>query len=155
MHRQWLSLWRWWVGVATASLVLGLLVTQQEWVGWVQAALVPLVACWLPYLRLLPWLNELRWRRRAAELCRRLAELEQASSLADTPQALRQHLAELASMQSRLQALTQSLPASCQGEMLYWRWHLDLVRREAQRRLRRLTRRRRCRMFLDVVPNRN
>ena len=72
--------------------------------------------------------------------CRAVA-FRAALAQATTATALRRQLGLLDTAQATVHALARTLPASCQGELLFWRWHLDLVRREARRRLRRLSRR--------------
>ena len=135
--------WAWMLGLALLGASVGA-ATQPGWLGWAGAALTPLVAWVIPYLRVVPWLFELRWRRAAARQCRQLAELEDALAQATTATALRRQLGLLDTARATVHALARTLPASCQGELLFWRWHLDLVRREARRRLRRLSRRSYC-----------
>jgi TRAP-type uncharacterized transport system substrate-binding protein len=100
--------------------------------------LLPLLAIWLPFLKILPMI----YNYRANSLLRRhyaaLREVESALGQADNPEDLRDRLEVLEHLQKDMEGLSRKVPASFQREVYHWRAHVAMVRTEALERLSRM-----------------
>ena len=128
----------WWAaGVALAMSLAGLAWAGQSIILLLQVALIPLAACWLPYVKVVPWLNECRRSWRVGQLFREIIEVEDRLDRAATAPEIRKELGQLDFLDITLKTQARKLPPHWQRETILWRWHLAQLRRQALRRLRR------------------
>ena len=100
--------------------------------------ILPLLAVWLPVLKILPMVYSFRANRLLQRHYAALRAVEIAIREADTPDELRDRLRELERLRSDMEALSRKVPAHLQRDVYHWRLHVAAVRSEAQDRLARI-----------------
>jgi TRAP transporter TAXI family solute receptor len=109
-----------------------------RWVLRLKLLLLPLVAVWVPFLKVLPMIYSWRANRLLHRHYAALREVESGIAQADDPADLRQRLQALERLRADMEELARKLPAAQQRDLYQWRLHVSLVRTEALDRLQRL-----------------
>jgi hypothetical protein len=109
-----------------------------RWVQRLKLLLLPLLAVWLPFLKVLPMIYSWRANRLLHRHYAALREAESVIAQTHEPAALRERLKSLEELRSAMEALSRKVPAALQRDLYHWRLHVSLVRTEALDRLRRL-----------------
>ena len=109
-----------------------------RWVLRLQLLLLPLLAVWVPFLKVLPMIYTWRANRLLHRHYAALREVESEIAQADDPARLRERLQTLERLRSDMEALARKVPAAQQRDLYQWRLHVSLVRTEALDRLGRL-----------------
>jgi len=122
---------KWWA-VVVAAVAAMLVVGPWLVILLVQLALLPLLAMWLPYLKILPTLYGLRRQQLLVRHGARLCGIEEALDRSADPDEVRRCLQELDLLRQRLRELARQFPA----EIIPFRLHLDSLRRAAVEKLR-------------------
>lgn len=105
---------------------------------WVQLALLPLLAFWLPLLKAFPLLYDCRARQLLKRHYVALEEVENALEHSRTLAEWRRNCHKLNNLHRLMRDLSRKLPGYLRHEIYHWRLHIALVRSEAHRHLRRL-----------------
>jgi hypothetical protein len=100
--------------------------------------ILPLLAVWLPILKILPMIYSYRVNRLLKRHYAALRAVESAIAQANTPQELRDRLQALEQLRSDLATLSRKVPAHLQRDVYHWRLHVAVVRTEALERLTRM-----------------
>jgi TRAP-type uncharacterized transport system substrate-binding protein len=100
--------------------------------------ILPLLVVWLPFLKILPMIYNLRVNRLLKKHYAALREVESSISQADNPEDLRDRLHALEHLRSDMETLSRKVPAHLQRDVYHWRLHVAVVRTEAQDRLTRM-----------------
>src|SRR5262245_44710673 len=100
--------------------------------------ILPLLAVWLPILKILPMVYNYRVSRLLKRHYAALRAVESAIGQAATPEELRDRLRELERLRADMEALSRKVPAHLQRDVYHWRLHVTVVRNEALERLARL-----------------
>jgi hypothetical protein len=100
--------------------------------------ILPLLAVWLPVLKILPMIYSYRVNRLLKRHYAALRAVESAIAQANTPQELRDRLQALEQLRSDLATLSRKVPAHLQRDVYHWRLHVAVVRTEALERLSRM-----------------
>jgi TRAP-type uncharacterized transport system substrate-binding protein len=100
--------------------------------------LLPLLAVWLPFLKILPMIYNYRVNSLLKRHYAALREVESAIAHADNPHDLRDRLAALEHLRTDMEALSRKVPAGFQRDVYHWRLHVSVVRAEALDRLARM-----------------
>jgi TRAP-type uncharacterized transport system substrate-binding protein len=100
--------------------------------------ILPLLAVWLPFMKILPMIYNMRVNSLLKRHYAALREAETALLQAKTPEELRQRLNELEHLQTDMEKLSQKVPGRLQSNVYNWRVHVGLVRSEALARLARM-----------------
>jgi uncharacterized protein len=100
--------------------------------------ILPLVAVWLPMLKILPMVYNFRANRLLQRHYDALRAAESAIAHANTPDELRDRLRELERLRSDMETLSRKVPAHLQRDVYHWRLHVTVVRNEALERLARM-----------------
>jgi TRAP-type uncharacterized transport system substrate-binding protein len=100
--------------------------------------ILPMVAVWLPILKILPMVYNFRVNRLLKRHYAALRALESAIGQTTRPEELRDRLRELEQLRSDMETLTRKVPAHLQRDVYHWRLHVAVVRTEALERLTRL-----------------
>jgi hypothetical protein len=104
--------------------------------------ILPLLAIWLPFLKIVPMVYNFRANRLLTRHYAALREAESAIARADNPDDLRDRLGVLERLRSDMETLSRKVPAHLQRDVYHWRLHVAAVRSEAQDRLTRMEGRR-------------
>jgi TRAP transporter TAXI family solute receptor len=106
-----------------------------RWISLLRVVVVPLLAIWLPFFKMLPLFNDWRARRLVCRLYVALGEVESALRQANEPATVRDGLLALGRLHTEMESLVLKVPPHRRGEVYHWRTHVILVRDEAERRL--------------------
>jgi hypothetical protein len=109
-----------------------------RWVRWAKLLLLPLLAVWVPFLKVLPMIYSWRANRLLHRHYAALREAESAIAQTDDPAELRARVQTLEELRRDMEALSRKVPAALQRDLYHWRLHVSLVRAEALDRLQRL-----------------
>jgi uncharacterized protein len=109
-----------------------------RWVLRLKLLILPLVAVWVPFLKVLPMIYSWRANRLLHRHYAALREVESRIAQSDCPAELREQLQALERLRGEMEGLARKLPAAQQRDLYHWRLHLSLVRTEALDRLQRL-----------------
>jgi TRAP-type uncharacterized transport system substrate-binding protein len=100
--------------------------------------ILPLLAVWLPFMKIIPMIYNMRVNSLLKRHYAALREAETALLQAKTAEELRQRLNELDHLQTDMETLSHKVPARLQSNVYNWRLHVGLVRTEALARLARI-----------------
>src|SRR5262249_34173913 len=100
--------------------------------------ILPLLAIWLPFLKIVPMVYNFRAHRLLARHYAALREAEGGIAGADNPDELRDRLGVLDRLRADMERLSRKVPAHLQRDVYHWRLHVAAVRSEAQDRLARM-----------------
>jgi TRAP-type uncharacterized transport system substrate-binding protein len=100
--------------------------------------ILPLVAVWLPFMKILPMIYSFRANSLLKQHYAALREVEGAITRADNPRELRERLQALEHLRTDMEKLSRKVPAHLQRDVYHWRLHVSVVRAEALDRLRRM-----------------
>jgi TRAP transporter TAXI family solute receptor len=100
--------------------------------------ILPLLAVWVPFLKVLPMIYAWRVNRILHHHYAVLREVETNIAHAERPEQLRGWLQELDAMRTQMEGLSRKIPARLQRDVYDWRLHVALVRSEVVERLRKL-----------------
>lgn len=106
-----------------------------RWVLLLKLLLIPLLAVWLPVLRLAPLVSAWRKGRWLKRYYARLRDVEARIAVARWPNELRTGINELEALRGEVQAVIQKLPLQQQQDIYHWRLHVQLILTEATTRL--------------------
>jgi len=106
-----------------------------RWVLLLKLLLLPLLAVWLPVIRLAPLVAAWRKGRWLKRYYARLRDIEARVAVARWPNELRAGINELEALRGEVQAVIQKLPLQQQQDIYHWRLHLQLILTEATTRL--------------------
>jgi TRAP transporter TAXI family solute receptor len=109
-----------------------------RWVLLLKLLLLPLLAVWLPLLRLAPIIASWRKGRWLKRYYARLRDVEGKLATARWPNELREGINELESLRGEVQAVSRKLPLQQQQDIYHWRLHVQLILNEALERLGRM-----------------
>ena len=106
-----------------------------RWVLLLKILVLPLLAVWVPALKIAPmiiqWRNN-RWLRRYYA---RLRDAETSLVTAARPNELRDAISALEALRGEVQARARKLPLPQQRDIYHWRLHVALILNEATHRL--------------------
>ena len=106
-----------------------------RWVLLLKLLLLPLLAVWLPVIRLAPLVAAWRKGRWLKRYYARLRDIEARVAVARWPNELRAGINELEALRGEVQAVIQKLPLQQQQDIYHWRLHVQLILTEATTRL--------------------
>jgi uncharacterized protein len=109
-----------------------------RWVLLLKLLLLPLLAVWLPLLRLAPLIASWRKGRWLKRYYARLRDVEGRIATARRPDELREGINELEALRGEVQAVSRRLPLQQQQDIYHWRLHVQLILNEALERLGRM-----------------
>ena len=109
-----------------------------RWVLLLKLLLLPLLAVWLPLLRLAPLIASWRKGRWLKRYYARLRDVEGRLATARWPNELREGINELEALRGEVQAVSRRLPLQQQQDIYHWRLHVQLILNEALERLSRM-----------------
>jgi uncharacterized protein len=109
-----------------------------RWVLLAKLLLLPLVAIWVPALRLAPMIANWRKQRWIKRYYARLRDVEKRLSTAHWPNELRDSITELEALREEVQTLSRKMPLQQQQDVYHWRLHVSLILTEAVARLDRM-----------------
>jgi uncharacterized protein len=109
-----------------------------RWVLLLKLLLLPLLAVWLPLLRLAPMIAAWRKGRWLKRYYARLREVEDKLATARWPNELRESINELEALRGEVQVVSRKLPPQQQQDVYHWRLHVQLILSEAMERLGRM-----------------
>jgi TRAP transporter TAXI family solute receptor len=109
-----------------------------RWVLLLKLLLLPLLAVWLPLLRLAPLIASWRKGRWLKRYYARLREVEGRLATAQRPDELREGINELEALRGEVQVVSRKLPLQQQQDIYHWRLHVQLILNEALERLGRM-----------------
>jgi TRAP transporter TAXI family solute receptor len=109
-----------------------------RWLLRLKILIIPLLAVWVPFLKVLPMIYAWRVNRILHHHYAVLREVETNIAHAERPEQLREWLQELDAMRAQMEGLSRKIPARLQRDVYDWRLHVALVRSEVVDRLRRL-----------------
>ena len=109
-----------------------------RWVLLLKLLLLPLLAVWLPLLRLAPMIASWRKGRWLKRYYARLRDVEGRLATAQQPAELREGITELEALRREVQAVSRKLPLQQQQDIYHWRLHVQLILNEALERLGRM-----------------
>ena len=108
-----------------------------RWVLLLKLLILPLVAIWVPLLRIAPLVANWRRQRWLKRYYDRLRTLEDKLATAQWPNELREAINEIETLRGEVQALSRKLPPQQQQDVYHWRLHVSLILSEAIERLNR------------------
>jgi TRAP-type uncharacterized transport system substrate-binding protein len=100
--------------------------------------ILPLLAVWLPFVKILPMIYNYRVNRILKRHYAALREAESAIAQAHTSEELRARLQAFEHLGTDMEALSRKVPAGLQRDVYHWRLHVAVVRTEALDRLKRM-----------------
>src|SRR5262245_30554983 len=106
-----------------------------RWVLLLKLLLLPLLAVWLPVIRLAPLVASWRKGRWLKRYYARLRNIEARVAAARSPSELRTGIKDLEALRGEVRAVIQKLPLPQQPDIYHWRLHLQLILTEATTRL--------------------
>jgi TRAP-type uncharacterized transport system substrate-binding protein len=109
-----------------------------RWILLFKLLLLPLVAVWLPLLRLAPMLSGWRRSRWTRRYYARLRDIEEKLASAQGASELRSAVSELEVLRAEVQTASRKLPLQQQQDVYHWRLHAHLLLGEATERLARM-----------------
>ena len=109
-----------------------------RWVLLLKLLLLPLLAVWLPLLRLAPLIASWRKGRLLKRYYARLRDVEGRIATARRPDELREGISELEALRGEVQVVSRRLPLQQQQDIYHWRLHVQLILNEALERLGRM-----------------
>ncbi len=109
-----------------------------RWVLLLKLLLLPLLAVWLPLLRLAPMIASWRKGRWLKRYYARLRDVEGRLAIAQRPDELREGINELEALRGEVQRVSRKLPLQQQQDIYHWRLHVQLILSEALERLGRM-----------------
>jgi uncharacterized protein len=109
-----------------------------RWVLLLKLLLLPLLAVWLPLLRLAPLIASWRKGRLLKRYYARLRDVEGRIATARRPDELREGINELEALRGEVQVVSRRLPLQQQQDIYHWRLHVQLILNEALERLGRM-----------------
>src|SRR6185436_3873239 len=109
-----------------------------RWVLLLKLLLLPLLAVWLPLLRLAPLIASWRKGRWLKRYYARLRDEEGRLATARWPNELREGINELEALRGEVQKVSRKLPLQQQQDVYHWRLHVQLILNEALERLGRM-----------------
>jgi len=109
-----------------------------RWVLLLKLLLLPLLAVWLPLLRLAPLIAAWRKGRWLKRYYARLRDVEGRLATARWPDELREGINELEALRGEVQVVSRRLPLQQQQDIYHWRLHVQLILNEALERLSRM-----------------
>lgn len=109
-----------------------------RWVLLLKLLLLPLLAVWLPLLRLAPLIASWRKGRWLKRYYARLRDVEGRLATAQWPNELREGINELETLRGEVQKVSRKLPLQQQQDVYHWRLHVQLILNEALERLGRM-----------------
>ena len=109
-----------------------------RWVLLAKILILPLVAIWIPFLRLAPIIANWRRQRWLKRYYAKLRTVETRLATAQWPNELRDGINDLEALRGEVQALSRKLPLQQQQDMYHWRLHVSLLLNEAVARLDRM-----------------
>jgi TRAP-type uncharacterized transport system substrate-binding protein len=109
-----------------------------RWVLRLKLLVLPLIAVWVPFLKVLPMIYTWRVNRLLHRHYAALRDVESEIGQCDDPAQLRERLQALERLRAEMEGLARKVPAAQQRDLYQWRLHVSLVRTEALDRLQRL-----------------
>ena len=109
-----------------------------RWVLLLKLLLLPLLAVWLPLLRLAPMIASWRKGRWLKRYYARLRDVEGRLATAQRPDELREGITALEALRGEVQKVSRKLPLQQQQDIYHWRLHVQLILNEALERLGRM-----------------
>jgi len=109
-----------------------------RWVLLLKLLILPLVAVWVPLLRIAPMLAQWRKTRWLKRYYARLREVEDMLATARWPNELREGINNLEALRAEVQGVSRKLPPQQQQDVYHWRLHVSLILNEAVERLARM-----------------
>jgi len=109
-----------------------------RWVLLAKILLLPLVAIWLPAIRIAPMIASWRKQRWMKRYYAKLRDVEKRIATAHWPNELRDGITELEALREEVQRLSRRLPLQQQQDVYHWRLHVSLILTEAVARLDRM-----------------
>lgn len=106
-----------------------------RWVLLLKLLILPLVAVWVPLLRIAPMIAAWRKNRWLKRYYARLRDVEDRLASARWPNELRDAINELEALRGEVHALSRKLPPQQQQDVYHWRLHVSLILNEATDRL--------------------
>jgi TRAP transporter TAXI family solute receptor len=106
-----------------------------RWVLLAKILLLPLVAIWVPALRIAPMIANWRKQRWIKRYYAKLRTVETRLATAQWPNELRDGINDLEALRGEVQALSRKLPLQQQQDIYHWRLHVSLILTEAVARL--------------------
>jgi len=106
-----------------------------RWVLLLKLLILPLVAIWVPLLRIAPMIAVWRKNRWLKRYYARLREVEGKLATAQLPGELREGIDELEALRAEVQAVSSKLPPQQQQDVYHWRLHVSMIVNEAAERL--------------------
>jgi TRAP transporter TAXI family solute receptor len=107
-----------------------------RWVLLLKLLILPLVAIWVPLLRMAPMIAAWRRQRWLKRYYERLRKVEEHLASAHWPNELRESINELEALRGEVQMLSRRLPPQQQQDVYHWRLHVSLILNEAVERLK-------------------
>ena len=109
-----------------------------RWVLLAKILILPLVAIWIPLLRLAPIIANWRKQRWLKRYYAKLRTVETRLATAQWPNELRDGINDLEALRGEVQALSRKLPLQQQQDVYHWRLHVSMLLNEAVARLDRM-----------------
>ena len=109
-----------------------------RWVLLLKLLILPLVAIWVPLVRIAPMIAGWRRQRWLKRYYDRLRKVEDKLATAGGPNELREGINELEALRGEVQAVSAKLPPQQQQDVYHWRLHVSLILSEAVDRLDRM-----------------
>lgn len=109
-----------------------------RWVLLLKLLILPLLAVWVPLLRIAPMITAWRKNRWLNRYYARLRDVEERLAMARWPDELRGSIDELEALRAEVQTLSRKLPLQQQQDVYHWRLHVSLILTEAVDRLGRM-----------------
>jgi len=106
-----------------------------RWVLLLKLLILPLVAIWVPLLRIAPMIAAWRKNRWLKRYYARLRDVEDKLATARWPNELREGINELEALRGEVQVVARKLPLQQQQDVYHWRLHVSLILNEAVDRL--------------------
>lgn len=109
-----------------------------RWMLLLKILVLPLVAVWVPLLRIAPMVAAWRKNRWLKRYYARLRDVEERLATARWPNELRDSINEIEALRAEVQGLSGKLPPQQQQDVYHWRLHVSMILNEATERLGRL-----------------
>jgi TRAP transporter TAXI family solute receptor len=109
-----------------------------RWALRLQLLILPLLAVWVPFVKVLPMIYNWRVNRLLHHHYAVLREVESSIAHTNDPTELRERVQALEHLRTDMEALSRKVPARLQRDVYHWRLHVSLVRAEALDHLQRL-----------------
>ncbi|HXJ84075.1 MAG TPA: TAXI family TRAP transporter solute-binding subunit [Candidatus Methylomirabilis sp.] len=106
-----------------------------RWVLLLKLLVLPLLAVWVPALKIAPMIVEWRNNRWLRRYYARLRDAETTVATAHEPDELRAAISALEALRMEVQARARTLPVQRQRDVYHWRLHVSLILNEAIERL--------------------